>query len=56
MQFLLTIGKGTANMTFMYNLDTGKTYSIIIPHHNIPKLLRRLLCSIPKRLNNFGIL
>ncbi len=33
----------------MNNLDTRKTYSIIIPHHNIPKLLRRLLCSIPKR-------
>lgn len=29
--------------------DIKISYSIIIPHHNIPKLLRRLLCSIPKR-------
>lgn len=32
----------------MSNFDIKK-YSIIIPHHNIPKLLRRLLCSIPQR-------
>ena len=27
----------------------NKLYSIIVPHRNIPNLLRRLLCSIPKR-------